>query len=109
MEALGGVEAEEDKVAGNLAQKLTLPMMQTVWSAQLNPLLKNPTNSISIIKDYPLLIGANVINHLLQRQMQGWFLTDIQGTAQIYRSAPFNDLTLTLTSDSLVTVSIGVF
>lgn len=41
--------------------------------------------------------------------MQGWFLVDIQGPATIYSSAPFNNLTLTLTSNTAVTVSIGVF
>jgi len=93
----------------NLPQKLPLDLMQTKWSAILNPLLQNPLNSINILKNISLSNGSTVINHGLGRQQQGWFISDIQGAATIYRSAPFNALTLTLTSNAAVTVDIGVF
>lgn len=93
----------------SLPQKLPLELLDNQWSAQLNPLLANPLNNASILEDVPLRIGVNVINHKLGRKMQGWFLTDIQGAATIYRSAAFNSLTLILTSDATVTVNLGVF
>lgn len=92
-----------------LPQKLPLDLMQTQWASQINPVLSNPMNSISVLSDVALNNGKTVINHLLGQKMQGWFLVDIQGAATVYRSAPLNGLTLTLTSNAAVTVSIGVF
>lgn len=92
-----------------LSTRLPYDQMLTKWSSTLNPLIANPLNSVNIIKDIKLNNGITVINHLLQQTMQGWFLVDVQGPSTIYRSAPFNNLTLTLTSNAVVTVSIGVF
>lgn len=83
--------------------------MQTRWKSLIDPVLANPLNGISIISNQALINGQTVINHKLGRVMQGWFLVDIQGPATIYRSAPFNNLTLTLTSNTAVVVNIGVF
>lgn len=81
----------------------------TRWKSILDPVLKNPLNSISILQDQALINGVTVINHKLGRAQQGWFILDINGAAEIYRSQPFNDKTLTLTSDAIVTVTLGVF
>lgn len=86
-----------------------LSMLQTQWASQLNPVLANPTTNLSILKDIVLKAGTNVINHKLGQKMQGWFLTDIQGPAVIYRNAELNNLTLSLSCSAPVTVSIGVF
>lgn len=86
-----------------------LSMMQTNWSSILNPIIKMPTNNGNILTSVALINGVTVINHLLGRMMQGWFVTDINGAAAIYRSAPLNNLTLTLTSNAAVTVNIFVF
>ncbi len=83
--------------------------MQTRWAATLNPVLSNPLNDVLILKNVELVIGDNVINHRLSKTQQGWFLTDLQGAATIYRSAPLNGVTLTLNSSAIVTVNIGVF
>jgi hypothetical protein len=96
-------------MAAQLAQRLTPTQMQQQWAAQLNPLLTNPVNNSSIITNVQLKIGVNVINHLLGRIQQGWSLTDKQAACNPYRSAPFNDLTLTLTSDAVAIVNIEVF
>jgi hypothetical protein len=86
-----------------------LMQLATQWRAILNPVIANPLNNVSILQDIQLKNGVTTINHLLGQQQQGWFLVDIQGAATIYRSAPFNSTTLTLTSNAAVTVSIGVF
>lgn len=83
--------------------------MQTQWASELTPILKNPLNNVSILSNVNLKSGNNVINHLLGKKQQGWFLTDVQGAATIYRSEAFNDKTLTLISNANVTVNIGVF
>lgn len=93
----------------SLPLNLNLSMMQTKWKAQLDPVLSNPFCSANILENINLKSGVNVINHLLGRVQQGWFLVDKQAASDIYRSAPFNNLTLTLTSTADVTVSIGVF
>lgn len=84
-------------------------LMQTSWSAQLDPMLGNPSLKTLLLKDVSLSIGANVINHRLGRVPQGWRIADIDGAAQVYRSAAFNLLTLTLTSDAEVIISLEVF
>jgi hypothetical protein len=86
-----------------------LSLLQTSWASSLNPLLTNPLNGVNILKNVVLKSGNNQINHLLGRVQQGWFLTDIQGSATVYRSKPFNDSFITLNSSANVTVNIGVF
>ena len=84
-------------------------LMQNKWSSQLNPVLANPLTNPTILKNIALVSGANVINHKLGQMQQGWFVTDINASATVYRSAPFNDLTLTLTASAPCTISLGVF
>jgi hypothetical protein len=92
-----------------LAQKLTLDQLQTKWAAQLNPILAIPMLSGIQLNNVVLASGSNVINHLLQRQQQGWIVTDQQGAASLSRSAPFNNLTLTLTASAACTVNLWCF
>lgn len=94
---------------GLLSTKLPPDQLQTKWASQLNPLLANPLNNVVILQNVRLISGVTAVNHLLGRMQQGWFLTDVQGVATIYRSSPFNDKTLLLTSSAAVTVNIGVF
>lgn len=86
-----------------------LSMLQTRWSSLLNPLLSNPVSKGNLLTDIPLINGVTVINHLLDRDQQGWIITDQDAAANIYRSQPLNDKTLTLTSDAATTVSLLVY
>ena len=83
--------------------------MQTTWGSQLNPLLAAPLSSTVLLKNVVLAPGSNTINHLLGRVPQGWFVVDVTNSVTIYRSQPFNNLTLTLTSSGATTVSLMVF
>lgn len=83
--------------------------MQDKWAAELNPLLAKPLSNASILKGINLVNGVTVVNHLLGRTMQGWFISDIDASANIYRSQPFNNLTLTLTSNAACTVTLVVY
>jgi len=88
---------------------LVLSLMQNRWGSILNPVIACPMAKVQILADIPLITGANTINHKLGRKPQGWFLTDRDGSASVFRSAAFTDLTLQLTASAPVTVSIGVF
>lgn len=92
-----------------LPQGLSLDMMQNAWARFLNPWLKNPFSSGVYLKDLSLVSGSNVINHKLGRAPQGWIIIDIQAAQTLYRSAAFNDLTLTLTASGNVIASLYVF
>lgn len=84
-------------------------MQTTRWKSLIDPILKNPLNSVSILEDVSLKVGDNVINHRLGRKLRGWVLLDVNAATTIYRSAPLNDLTLTLNSSAVATISLGVF
>lgn len=90
-------------------QDLTIQLMQTRWKALLDPLLSSQLLDGLLLTNLSLAIGANRINHLLGRRQIGWFLTDIAGPAQIYRSAPFDDKTLELTTNASVDINLWVF
>ena len=79
------------------------------WATILNPVLQLSPNQGLLLKNVALAHGVTVVNHLLQRQQQGWIIVDQDAQANIYRSAPFNNLTLTLTSDAACNVSLWVF
>lgn len=93
----------------SLPQQLTLPLMQTQWASYINPLLDNPLTNGIFLPNISLVTGANVINHLLGRKMQGWILSDINAAVTVFRSAPFNNLTLTLTASGPAVVNIYGF
>ncbi len=94
-----------------MALPLRLPWekAQDRWATDLNPVIDfAPTQGI-LLTNQALKDGVTVLNHLLGRQQQGWMITDINGPATIYRSQPFNSLTLTLTSSAAVTCNIWVY
>lgn len=84
-----------------------LILLQNSWKAAIQPVLSNEINQ-GILIETSLSIGNNVINHLLGRKPNGWILADVDGAAVIYRSAAFNNLTLTLNSDAAVNVRLWV-
>lgn len=96
-------------MASQLPKQLPLERMQSIWKSQLDPILANNIINGSQLTNISLISGVTVINHLLSRKQQGWFITDIDGAAQVYRSQPFNDKTLTLTSDAPVIVNIWCY
>ena len=88
---------------------LQFMLHQTKWKAALDPVLSSPLPQGSLIEGVSLISGTNTINHLLGRMMQGWFIVDIDSGALVYRSQPFNKLTLTLTSSAPAHCAIWVF
>lgn len=87
----------------------SLSLMQTRWKSQLDPVISNEIVSGQLLPNVSLINGVTIINHKLGRALIGWFVTDQNAVANIYRSKPKNDTTLTLTSDAAVVVSLWVF
>lgn len=84
-------------------------LMQSRWSAELNPILALPILNGNMLNNISLAIGATVIPHKLGRKLQGWVITDINAASTIYRSGTLNDKTLALTSSAVCVVDIWVF
>jgi len=83
-------------------------LAQTKWKSILDPLLAQPITNNNIVTA-TIVSGDNVINHKLGRKPQGWFITDINNDVSIYRSQPFNDLTITLHASSGAVINLLVF
>lgn len=96
-------------MAGLLSTKLSWELANPLWAASLNPILAKPQTSGHTIMSFHLVTGINIIPHKLDRLMQGWVITDINDAITYYRSAPFNNLTLTLTCSGPAIVNIEVF
>jgi hypothetical protein len=79
------------------------------WATALNPVVQQPLVNSSQIDGVNLIAGETKFSHKLGRTPQGWMVVDKTGYADIFRSAPFNPLTLTLTSSFAVTVSVLVY
>jgi hypothetical protein len=112
MEALGaGLQAQGGNV--NLPFQYSdnpdLNKLQTKWISILNPIISVPLLSGVQLDDIVLKTGVNVINTTLQRMQQGWIITDIDTAITLFRSQPFNQLTLTLTASAPCTVSLWVY
>lgn len=87
-------------------------LMQTAWSKQLNPLLKNPANNSIILKNVQLTSGLNSIDTKLGQKLTGWVIIRQRGAASIYDDQDNNpnpQLTLWLQSSASVSVDIEVF
>ncbi len=84
-------------------------LLQTKWRSILNPLIANLFTQGQALTSVVLTNGTNVVNHKLGRLQQGWVIADQNAVADIYRSQPFNDTTLTLHSSAVVTVNLWVF
>ena len=87
----------------------TLMLIQKQWAAQINPALFNVLLQGNLLPNVSLINGATKFNHYLGRGMLGWFVVDQDAAATIYRSAPLNTQTLTLTSSAACTVNLWIF
>lgn len=86
-----------------------LNQVQNNVANAINPLLNNPILNGNFLNGVQLFTGGNVLSHGLGRTQQGWFLTDILGLAEVYRTGSFNSTTFELVSDADVVVNIYVF
>lgn len=92
-----------------LPLKLPWDLAQNRWATDLDPLIKNVLTQGTLISNIKITNGVNIINHLLSKKQTGFFITDINAAAVIYRSQPLNDKTLTLTSNATCIISVWMF
>lgn len=93
-----------------LSPKLPWELANPKWAASINPLLALPILNGVEIDSIRMSAGKpNAINHLLQRIPQGWFLVDNTANSVVWRTADFNDLTITLQASADAIISIWVF
>lgn len=89
-----------------------MSQMQTQWSTQINPLLRNKLLQGFILQNVQLSVGNNAINHRLGRDLEGYIIVRQRGPASIYDMQDSNAmpaLTLVLNSSAAVSVDIYVF
>lgn len=83
--------------------------MQTYWSGQLNPVLKNTIVNGIQLSNIILAAGDNVINTKLQRKYQGYFLTGMRTAFSQVFEVPTGDTSLTLTLNSSVPTVVDIW
>lgn len=89
-----------------------LQLVQTKWASVLNPLLASPMSTGVLLKSIRLVTGANAINHMLSRNLQGWLIVRQRAAASIYDTQDTNStpgLTLNLVASAPVSVDLYVF
>lgn len=86
-------------------------MMQTQWSSQLNPVISNSIVNGRLMKNVQLTTGSNSINHLLDRNYQGYFITGMHGAfIQIYDTpSPSPTKTIVLNASAPGSLDLWVF
>lgn len=86
-------------------------LLQTAWSAQLNPVIANPIINGVLQKGIKLLTGNNSVNTKLGRNLQGYIITAMYDNfSQIYTITSLNpSLTLSLNSSADVTIDLYCF
>ncbi len=97
-------------MAGALTTQLDWAKANPLWASKLNPVLANLLIQGSQIAG--IVLAANTpqsINHYLGKNQTGFFITDQNAAASIYRTQPFNDSTLTLEASANVTINLWVY
>ncbi len=93
----------DNRLINQLQQNILTPLEQ---------LSRLPLSSGVILTSQVLASGANVINHTLGRNLQGWFPVRVRASATFYDTQdtnPIPDRTLNLTASAAVTVDLFVF
>jgi hypothetical protein len=97
----------------SLPKQLPWDRASSIWKQQLDPVLANPMNGMSILKRITLVSGFNSINHLLGAPLQGWLPIRYHGSyAELYDmqdTNPTPQLTLELNASAPVTITLAVF
>ena len=92
-----------------LSPKMDWALMNPILADRLNPIISIPLLSGKPLNGLALGSGATIVNHGLGRMMRGWLITDQDAAATVYRSAPMNNATLTLTSSAKVNVNLWIY
>ena len=91
------------------SQSLPYPLQQTQLVSQTNALAANPITQGLQLTGISLTTGSTTVKTTLGRTQLGWFITDINAAATVYRSGSFNASNMVLTASAPCTVSIWVY
>lgn len=84
-------------------------MMLTQWKSQIDPVVANSIVLGSQLTAVTLSTTATTVPHKLGRTQLGWFVTDINAAATIFRTGDFNTTSMTLTASATCVVDIWVY
>lgn len=97
---------------GRLPQELPWHDADNKWASILEPLLAKPIVNGQLLININLVVGTNVINHKLQRKLQGYIIVGNSAASTIYDTQATNqmpELTLNLISNAVTTIALWVF
>lgn len=83
--------------------------MLTQWKSQLDPVVASPLALGQQLSAVAIATSPTTVSHGLGRTQLGWFITDINAAATIYRTGSFNDSNMVLTASAACTVNIWVY
>lgn len=93
-----------------LPKNLKWEQASNQWPATLNPVIASPLINGQQIDSIQLLSGGpNNIYHSLGQLPQGWFVVDKTSHADVIRTQPFNQNTITLEADADCKISIWIY
>ncbi len=96
----------------SLSPKLPWELANPKWAAAINPMLGNPLTNGSLLEGVVVASGDNVINHGLQRPLQGYLVIMNSAAVTFYDKQATNQrpqLTLILNASGAATISLYVF
>ncbi len=97
-------------MAAQLSAKLDWELANPLWAAALNPVINNPIVLGHQISNIVMASGVPVvINHGLDRMMQGWYLVDNNANCIVWRTQNLNTKTLTIESSADTTIALWVY
>lgn len=102
MKAIARVQTT-DRTINQLQSNIITGISQVI----INPILDGTT-----LVSVPLVIGDNIVNHMLDRTLQGWFIVRQRASATIFDKQDSNatpDKTLVLNASGAVTLDIYVY
>lgn len=102
MLAIGKVQTN-DRVINQLQDNI---------AASLNPIINNALTDGILLTNISLVSGANVINHKLNRKLQGWVPVRVRASATFYDTQDSNktpEVSLYLNASAAVVVDLYVF
>lgn len=84
-------------------------LLQNQWKSILDPIVANTIVQGAQLTGIKLTTAATTVPHGLGRTQQGWFITDTNSAATVFRSGEFNNANMVLTASAACTVAIWVY
>ena len=84
-------------------------LLQNQWKSILDPVVANPIVKGQAVNGIALTTAATTVPIKLGRTQQGWFITDINAAATVFRTGDFNSDNMVLTASASCTVNLWVF